>query len=204
MRRFALLLCAVLLAAGVSVPIQAVHVTPAHALGSRCNALEDEDTVYEDTSLRQYKTTRVFDSYPYGPSFHWVDTDIKTYHIGHSGDCFRGYYVSDWLEDGTTAYLRAHLRVRACGTLLEWDAPQTATTNWRVITTGTWPCNWVAHSVTMWDGTVVTMTFGSYGDYGPQGDNYGSYAYTNTWYNPPAVYADYNGSQYWYVHIGQV
>src|SRR5215813_8074982 len=182
MRRLALLLCAVLLAGGISVPIQALHAKPVHALASPCNVGSDTPyVIYESLDQYQKKRTWVWDSYNGGnPPGHWVDTDLKVYHVYDGSTCWIGYYISAWTEDNTTANFRSHMRIWKCGSgPYEFDSPEAAVRNWRVITAGPgWPPvpgQWVDDNVTMWDGSNVIMRFWSYGSCGTQADNYGTY-----------------------------
>lgn len=216
-RHIAALVCAALLGLGLSVTNLALHATPAHAdtafwCGQGAEVL---DTVYQDTGLLQVNSTLVYDSWPGGPPSHWVDTDITTYHINFSNLCWRGYYTSDFTEDGTPGSMRPWIRAWVCGGG-PWDFSTSGQqeiwgANVRTVTQGSWgPSAWINRNVQMWDGVIVGMSFAPYGNAqngtlcGPQADNYGSYAKTSTWTNPNGggntIYALPN-FPYWYVHL---
>lgn len=217
MKRLIVLLSGVLLSLGLSVPSQALQATSVHAdTAFWCGqGAEILDSVYEDTGLRQAQTQLVNDSWPGGPPYHYVDTDIKTFHVNYSNLCWRAYYTSDWTEDGTGGSMRPWIRAWVCGGgPWQFNAANGAElwgANIRVVTTGSWgPSAWINRNVQMWDGGIQTLSFAPYGNAqngtlcGPQADQYGSYAKTNTWYctcsGQNTIYSD-PSNPYWYVHI---
>jgi len=204
-----LLLGAFLLAAGASTPVQLLHAQPVHAAGPWCgNGIESEDIPYEDTAAYQKQTALVLDSYPFGPSFHYVDTDLKAWHILHNGACWRAYYNSNWTEDNTGMYNWAWIRAWVCGRgPYQWNSGQQTSNNTRVVTTSFWGSeNVILQTVTMWDGVQLTLSFARYGTTtdgslcGRQADNYGGQAWTDTWHDPPHLYSD-PANPYWYVRM---
>lgn len=195
MRRLYLLALAALLAVGAYVP-GLTHATPAHAYAN-CYLSEGDDQVFYDANLYRKVSYWSWDSWRPGPTGHQVDSDIKTFHISHNGNCWRGYYTSVWTEDGTPFYARPWIRTWTCGTAMAQfnnGTDQVWTTNRMAWSHGDWGLrpdgtfypfiNW---SVQMWDGSWVTMSFGLYGDNqgggvcGPQEDQYGTSAGTSTW-----------------------
>jgi len=192
-----------LLVAGLSIPTQALLVKPAHA--TACAAgVESENTVYEDQSLYRSKSAQVLDVYQPGPFYHWVDTDLKAYHLSYNNHCYRTYYVSDWTEDGTPGNMLPAIRAWVCGRgPYYFHRDLTFINDWFAVG-GDGASFGLAESIinwnlTLWNGVVVSAQFAVYDGCGPQADNYQSNAWTSTWYNPQQVISD-PGNPYWYLH----
>ena len=208
MRRLSSLLVALVAAAVIFVPVSLHAAAPVHAgITSVCGYQESEDVVFYDQILRQAKGTWVYDSYNGGnPPGHWIDTELDTYHVGHLGSCYRAYMVWVWNEDSTANFV-AWIRVWICGAgpIQLNNGPQ-AVSALHVATTGAWTGGTIVYLIPMRDGTYQSVSFAPYGNAnigtlcGPQADNYGSQAWTDTWYSPPHVYSD-PSNQYWYVHL---
>lgn len=217
MKNLSLLLCALVGAAVLSVGNLALHAQPVRAdTAFFCGqGAEVYDSVYQDSNLRQVNSTLVQDSWPGGPSYHYVDTDLATWHINYSNLCWRAYYTSDFTEDATNGSMRPWIRAWVCGAgpweFSTYGQQEIWGPNERAVTQGSWgPSAWINRNVQMWDGSIVTLSFAPYGNAqngtlcGPQADNYKSYAKTNTWYsvhsNSNTIYALPN-DPYWYVHF---
>lgn len=202
MRRFYLMLIAILLAGGAFVHKDA---KPAHAVGAACWWADSVGVVYNDWyGLANYY---VDDSWPGGNPHHWIDTDIQTFRlsggngIGQDGYCYRGYYVSDWSEDGSGGNWRAVVQKWVCGTYIGSDD---SGTTWgsrnEVVSSG----GQLQISVTLPSGNIKTVGFYNYGTTPclPQATNGSSSAQSNTWNFDPTAGPAFTLSQpyTWYCH----
>jgi len=207
MRRLILLFCAVLVTVGMSLPRQLIQAKPAYALND-CAPNQGDDQVYERTDLYKSSKYWVWDSNDPTIPGHWVDIDLRTYQVSHGGQCWRGYRVGVWTEDGAWGSIIPRERAWVCGTYGGAFQRDLSNGPWSyVVTTGAWsPSPTVTYNVQMPTGEIIAMTFAGYGSWtngtlcNPQADSYQSWAAWPTWYNPSYLYSLPGGCNCWYVN----
>lgn len=196
MRRFALLLCALLLALVASGP-NLLHAKPVHAATTACEVAGDvEDVVYTDWHASGGQIVQ--DSYPYGPSWHMVGIDLWSWRISHNPSgtgldhCYRAMYASAATNDGTPGYFTAHFSTWVCGT---WGYAWTRNTAWASRTDAYTADNFwgppgtsdLIESVTLPSGVTYGLWFADYGPFPiengclPQAWTDGMEASSGTW-----------------------
>ena len=200
MRRLALLLCALVLAVAVAVPVGLSHATTVHA--ANCgNPFDSEGTIYDDGYVRNGFDQTV--GYP--GNFHPGNTDLRAWRYIDPGqhDCYRGFETSVWLQDQyTTVDVSSVLRVWICGTFAGdafWGAHDSTwraasrSVNWNG-TGGTIQNLWVADSFPSGN----SVMFFRYGSCGKQVDNRGGsinhFDFSNAVFCQPGQYGYFNES----------
>lgn len=207
MRRLIVLLCAVVVTVGMSLP-RLLHATPVYAVND-CNAMQGDEQVYERGDLYRSSRYWVWDSADPTAPGHWIDIDQRVYQVSHAGQCWRGYYWGVWSEDASWFYVIPRGRAWVCGGG-PWAFDTTASFYaWAFNTTqGGWgPSAWVTYNVQVPTGSIVGVTFAPYGSWrdgslcGAQADSYNSFAQLNTWYNPSYLQSLPGGCNCWYVNV---